>query len=89
MYPFVIQMSEIVMEKELKLHKALQAMGLHDVAYWLSWHLYQSVMALIFGFFIWVFGSIFQFRMFLRNGAPARLRAQADHTKTDHTQKLR
>ena len=49
---------------------ALQAMGLHDASYWLSWHLYQSLMALLFGFFIWVFGMIFQFRLFLRNGAP-------------------
>jgi hypothetical protein len=40
MFPFVIQMGEVVMERELKLRQALQAMGLHDTAYWLSWHLY-------------------------------------------------
>lgn len=68
MFPFVIQMNEIVMEKELKLRKALQAMGLRDTSYWLSWHIYQSLMALLFGCFIWVFGMIFQFRLFLRNG---------------------
>lgn len=69
MFPFVIQMGEVVMERELKLRQALQAMGLHDTAYWLSWHIYQSGMALLFGFFIWVFGMIFQLRMFHRNGA--------------------
>ena len=68
MFPFVIQMGEVVMEKELKLRQALQAMGLHDSAYWLSWHIYQSGMALLFGFFIWVFGMIFQLRMFHLNG---------------------
>jgi hypothetical protein len=83
MFPFVIQMNEIVMEKEFKLRKALQAMGLHDVSYWLSWHMYQSAMALFFGFFIWVFGSIFQFRMFLRNGAPARAHRATDGLITD------
>ncbi len=70
MFPFVIQMGEVVMERELKLRQALQAMGLHDTAYWLSWHLYQSFMALLFGFFIWVFGMIFQLRMFRLNGVP-------------------
>jgi hypothetical protein len=68
MFPFVIQMNEVVMERELKLRQALQAMGLHDTSYWLSWHMYQSGMALLFGFFIWVFGMIFQLRIFLKNG---------------------
>jgi hypothetical protein len=68
MFPFVIQMNEVVMERELKLRQALQAMGLHDTAYWLSWHMYQSGMALLFGFFIWVFGMIFQLKMFHKNG---------------------
>jgi len=67
MFPFVIQMNEVVMERELKLRQALQAMGLHDTAYWLSWHMYQSGMALLFGFFIWVFGMIFQLKMFHKN----------------------
>ena len=61
MFPFVIQMGEV---EEFKLRQALQAMGLHDSAYWLSWHIYQSGMALLFGFFIRVFGIIFQLRIF-------------------------
>ena len=68
MFPFVIQMSEVVNEKELKLRQALQAIGLHDVSYWLAWHIFQSSMSFIFGFFIWVFGMIFQLRIFLKNG---------------------
>jgi hypothetical protein len=61
-------MSEIVVEREFKLRQALQAMGLHDLAYWLSWHFYQSVMTMLFSFFIWVFGMMFQFKMFHKNG---------------------
>ncbi len=68
MFPFVIQMNEIVTERELKLRKALEAMGLHDTAYWLSWHLFQTTMTMLFGFFIWLFGLIFQFALFKKNG---------------------
>lgn len=67
MFPFVIQMGEVVTDKELKFRQALAAMGLFDLSYWLSWHIYQSVMAAIAGFFIYAFGCIFQFRLFLRN----------------------
>ena len=41
MFPFVIQMNEIVAEKELKLRQVLSAMGLKDFSYWMSWHLFQ------------------------------------------------
>jgi hypothetical protein len=67
MFPFVIQMGEVVTDKELKFRQALAAMGLYDLSYWLSWHIYQSVMAAIAGFFIYAFGCIFQFRLFLKN----------------------
>jgi len=67
MFPFVIQMAEVIAERELKLRQALSAMGLHDLAYWLSWHFYQSFMALLFGFFVYCFGCIFQLSMFLDN----------------------
>jgi hypothetical protein len=69
MFPFVIQMNEIVTERELKLRKALEAMGLHDTSYWISWHLFQTTMTMLFGFFIWLFGLIFQFALFKKNGA--------------------
>ena len=73
MFPFVIQISEILMERERKLRQAMATMGLHDLSYWLSWHLFLTSVALLFAFFIYVFGCIFQFRFFLKNGrAPAR-----------------
>jgi hypothetical protein len=68
MFPFVIQISEILMERERKLRQAMATMGLHDLAYWLSWHLFLTSVAILFGFFIYVFGCIFQFRFFLKNG---------------------
>ena len=43
MFPFVIQMNEIVLEKEQKLRQVLSSMGLTEVAYWLSWHIYQVI----------------------------------------------
>ena len=67
MFPFVIQISEVVSERELKLRQTLAAMGLHDTAYWLSWHMYQSAMAFVNAFLIYCFGCIFGFNIFLKN----------------------
>ena len=67
MFPFVIQMGEVVADKEMKFRQALAAMGLHDLSYWLSWHIYQTSMAFISGFFLYAFGCIFQFKLFLKN----------------------
>ena len=69
MFPLVIQMGEVIREKELRLRQSLQAMGMLDPAYWLSWHLFESALAMLFGFFIWVFGAIFRLQLFLKNGA--------------------
>ena len=77
MFPFVIQISEIVMERERKLRQAMATMGMHDLSYWLSWHLFLTSVAMLFGFFIYVFGCIFQFRIFLKNGYERFRRASA------------
>ena len=67
MFPFVVQIGEVVAERELKLRQALAAMGLHDLSYWLSWHIYQSAMALLNAFLTYCFGCMFQFKIFLKN----------------------
>jgi len=67
MFPFVIQMGEVVTDKELKFRQAIGAMGLHDLSYWLSWHIYQTAMAFVSAFFLYAFGCIFQFSLFLKN----------------------
>ena len=67
MFPFAIQITEVVVEKELKLRQAMSSMGMHDLAYWLSWHVYQSAMSLLSAFFIFCFGAIFQLQLFTKN----------------------
>ncbi|EKX32324.1 hypothetical protein GUITHDRAFT_82405 [Guillardia theta CCMP2712] len=67
MFPFVIQMNEIVLEKEQKLRQVLSSMGLTEVAYWLSWHIYQSSMAFIYSLLLTLFGLMFQFDIFKKN----------------------
>ncbi|KAJ0780883.1 hypothetical protein HanPI659440_Chr06g0242851 [Helianthus annuus] len=37
MFGFVLQISSLIVEKELKLRQAMAMMGLYDTAYWLSW----------------------------------------------------
>jgi ABC-type multidrug transport system fused ATPase/permease subunit len=49
------------------MRQALAAMGLHDTAYWLSWHLYQSAMASLNALLIYCFGCLFRFNIFLKN----------------------
>jgi ABC-type multidrug transport system ATPase subunit len=67
MFPFVIQMTEVVYEREFKLRQALAAMGLYDLSYWFSWHIYQSALAFFSSFFLYAFGCLFQFSLFLKN----------------------
>ena len=67
MFPFSVQIAEVVSEREQKLRQALAAMGLHDLSYWLSWHLFQTAAAMINAFLIYCFGCIFQFSIFTKN----------------------
>ncbi|CAM6104749.1 unnamed protein product [Calypogeia fissa] len=68
MFGFVIQMSNLVGEKELKLRQTMTTMGLMDSAYWLTWLLWELFLALISSILLVVFGMIFQFYFFLNNG---------------------
>ncbi|XP_031505426.1 ABC transporter A family member 2-like [Nymphaea colorata] len=67
MFGFVLQVSSLISEKELKLRQALSIMGLYDSAYWLSWLTWETVLTLISSLFIVLFGMMFQFRFFLSN----------------------
>mmetsp|Transcript_48840 Transcript_48840/g.119011 ORF Transcript_48840/g.119011 Transcript_48840/m.119011 type:complete len:1032 (-) Transcript_48840:696-3791(-) len=67
MFPFVIQMGEVIQDKELKFRQALGAMGLYELSYWLSWHIYESSMAMLTALMLYIFGCIFQFQLFLKN----------------------
>ncbi|KAL2340805.1 hypothetical protein Fmac_008745 [Flemingia macrophylla] len=67
MFNFVLQMSSLVTEKELKLRQAMNMMGLYDFAYWLSWLIWETVVTILSSLLIVLFGMMFQFRFFLKN----------------------
>ncbi|GMN45684.1 hypothetical protein TIFTF001_014866 [Ficus carica] len=67
-FSFVLQMSTLVAEKELKLRLAMNMMGLYESAYWLSWFTWEGILSLLSSFFLVLFGMLFQFNLFLNNG---------------------
>ncbi|XP_059443724.1 ABC transporter A family member 2-like isoform X2 [Corylus avellana] len=67
MFSFVIQISSLITEKELKLRQAMNMMGLYDSAYWLSWLTWEGFLTLLSSLFLVLFGMIFQFDFFLNN----------------------
>ncbi|KAL8225641.1 hypothetical protein R6Q57_018198 [Mikania cordata] len=67
MFGFVLQISSLIVEKELKLRQAMSMMGLYDTAYWLSWLTWEGIITLISSLFTVLFGMMFQFDFFLHN----------------------
>ena len=47
MFNFIIQLSHIVKEKELRLREAMKQMGLQSLPYWLSWFITNAVLDLL------------------------------------------
>ncbi|KAI6675688.1 hypothetical protein NL676_003594 [Syzygium grande] len=70
MFSFVLQISSLITEKELKLRQSMTVMGLYDTAYWLSWLTWEGIIAILSSLFIVVFGMMFQFDFFLNNSFP-------------------
>ncbi|XP_058772824.1 ABC transporter A family member 2-like [Vicia villosa] len=67
MFNFVLQISSLVTEKELKLRQAMTVMGLYDTAYWLSWLTWEAVVTVISSIIIVLSGMMFQLDLFLKN----------------------
>lgn len=67
MFGFVLQISSLITEKELKLRQAMTMMGLYDTAYWLSWLTWEGITTLIASLFTVLFGMMFQFDFFSKN----------------------
>ncbi|BBN17980.1 ABC-2 type transport system permease protein [Marchantia polymorpha subsp. ruderalis] len=67
MFGFVIQMSNLVGEKENKLRQAMSTMGLMNSAYWLTWLLWELLLGIISSVLLVLFGMAFQFYFFLNN----------------------
>ncbi|XP_062116462.1 ABC transporter A family member 2-like [Humulus lupulus] len=69
MFGFVLQMSSLVVEKELKLRQAMTMMGLYDSAYWLSCLTWEGILTFASSLLILLFGKIFDFDFFLNNSS--------------------
>nr|GEU87189.1 ABC transporter A family member 2-like [Tanacetum cinerariifolium] len=67
MFGFVLQISSLIVEKELKLRQAMAMMGLYDTAYWLSWLTWEGIITLFSALFTVLFGMMFRFDFFLHN----------------------
>lgn len=67
MFNFVIQLGQIVSEKELKLRDYMNIMGLKASVYWFSWWVTNTILNTISALILIVSGYIFQFNFFLKN----------------------
>ncbi|KAG7574957.1 AAA+ ATPase domain [Arabidopsis suecica] len=70
MFGFVLQISSLITEKELKLRQAMTMMGVFDTAYWLSWLTWEGILTAISALLTVLFGMMFQFDFFLKNSFP-------------------
>ncbi|PHT46221.1 ABC transporter A family member 2 [Capsicum baccatum] len=68
-FGFVLQISALITEKELKLRQAMTMMGLFDTAYWLSWITWETILIFFSSTLTVIFGMMFQFDFFLGNNA--------------------
>ncbi|GBG71074.1 hypothetical protein CBR_g8373 [Chara braunii] len=67
MFGFVVQMTALVRERELKLRQAMSTMGAFTSAYWVTWLAWEIALSVISSLFIVIFGMVFQFPFFLKN----------------------
>lgn len=68
MFTFVVQVSNVVLERETKLRESMRVMGLYDSMFWLSWLAWECIVVnFISSLTIVICGLIFQFDLFLKN----------------------
>ncbi|EFA83624.1 hypothetical protein PPL_02690 [Heterostelium album PN500] len=67
MFNVVIQLGQIVLEKELKLREGMNMMGLKDSVYWFTWTVTNILVNVISCFVLVAAGYIFQFDFFKKN----------------------
>ncbi|KAF2073005.1 hypothetical protein CYY_005683 [Polysphondylium violaceum] len=67
LFNVVIQLGQIVKEKELKLREGMNMMGLYDSVYWLTWTLTNISLNMISALVLTASGYIFQFDFFKKN----------------------
>eukprot|EP01133_Synstelium_polycarpum_P001084 gene1084-1230_t len=67
MFNVVIQLGQIVLEKELKLREGMNMMGLKDSVYWFTWLVTNVITNVISACILTASGYIFQFDFFKKN----------------------
>lgn len=67
MFNLVIQLGQIVAEKEFNLRQAMTVVGLKDSVYWFTWITTNMIWNALSGFLLVLAGLIFQFDFFLKN----------------------
>lgn len=60
-----MQMSEVANDKETRMRQTLQAVGMLDSAYWISWHLFHLMTSALIALSITVVGLLFGFELFV------------------------
>jgi hypothetical protein len=66
MFNFMILLTQIVAEKESKLHLCMRTMGLKDSTYWISWLLASTITNIISSLLVTVTGTIVRLDFFVR-----------------------
>ncbi|WVZ07774.1 hypothetical protein V8G54_021120 [Vigna mungo] len=69
MFNFVLQISSLVTEKELKLRQSMTMMGLYDFAYWSSWLIWETVVTILSSLLIT--GLAFMLSAFIKKSSSA------------------
>eukprot|EP00897_Mesotaenium_endlicherianum_P000650 jgi/Mesen1/10586/ME000085S09913 len=67
MFGFVILVSNLVLERELRLRQAMATMGLTDGAFWSSWAVWEALLAAVWALLLVLFGMAFDFDFFQTN----------------------
>lgn len=56
-YLYVLQMGNLVSERDLKLRLALKNMGMLDSSYWVSWMMFDAVITFVTALLLVIFGK--------------------------------
>ena len=67
MFGAVIQITNVVSEKEAGMRQAMKNFGLIDSLYWISWMVWEAGIVAISALSLCVFGLVFQFDLFRNN----------------------
>ncbi|KAK9828716.1 hypothetical protein WJX72_001692 [[Myrmecia] bisecta] len=67
MFNLVLLLHNVVHEKESGVRQAMKTMGLMDSAFWLTWAIFEGVLALLHALLICATAAAFQFDLVLRN----------------------